>query len=98
MVKSGRSALSMAGLAPADVTLWAPHQANSRIVGAVQNRLSLERATVLGSLRDYGNSSAATVPLSLSLATAGGRDLSGQTALLSAFGAGSLWASAVWRS
>lgn len=98
MERSSRAALSRARLTPDDITLWAPHQANARIVDAVRSRLDLARATVVGSLKDYGNSSAATIPLSLSLAAARGQDLNGHTALLSAFGAGSLWASAVWRS
>jgi len=98
MAASGQAALAEAGLTPDDVTLWAPHQANARIVRAVGDRLALTRATVLGSLADYGNSSAATIPLSLSLAAARGQELTGQTALLSAFGAGTLWASAVWRT
>lgn len=98
MTRSGHKTLTDAGLTARDVTLWAPHQANVRIVSAVRDRLGLAHATTAGSLRDYGNSSAATIPLSLSLAAASGKNLTGQTTLLSAFGAGTLWASALWRS
>jgi 3-oxoacyl-[acyl-carrier-protein] synthase-3 len=97
MVRSGRRALAEAGIAATEVDLWAPHQANDRIVAAVRARLDLGGTPMATPLAAFGNSSAGTIPLSLSL-TARERDISGQTVLLSSFGAGTLWASAVWRT
>lgn len=96
MVRSGRRVLTAAGLGAGDIGAWVPHQANARIVQAVAGRLGLGSAPRLGSLERFGNSSAATIPLSLSLAAAERTPLSGPV-LLSAFGAGTLWASMVWR-
>lgn len=97
MVASGQRALADAGVSATDVDLWAPHQANDRIVAAVRPRLGLAGTPMAASLAAFGNSSAATIPLSLSLA-AGQQDLADRTVLLSSFGAGTLWASAVWRT
>ncbi len=97
MVRSGRAALTSAGLSAADVACWAPHQANARIVSAVRDRLHLGHARLIGSVADHGNSSAATIPLSMSLAMADNTPLPPGPVLMSAFGAGTLWASVVWQ-
>jgi 3-oxoacyl-[acyl-carrier-protein] synthase-3 len=65
-----------------------PHQANSRISDAVAQRLSLSRAQTLGSIADYGNSSAATIPLTLSLTQETDPFRNGEKLLLAAAGAG----------
>lgn len=96
MAASGRAALDRAGLTPGEVKTWVPHQANARIVRAVADRLGLTGARLVGSLESRGNSSAATIPLSLSLAAAQGEGPTDGPVLLSAFGAGTLWASLVW--
>ncbi|MBS0564942.1 MAG: beta-ketoacyl-ACP synthase 3 [Proteobacteria bacterium] len=95
MVGSGQRALRSAGLRADEIATWVPHQANARIVRAVGERLGLGRARLIGSLAEFGNSSAATIPLSLSLAHARGAPPVGPV-LLSAFGAGTVWASLVW--
>lgn len=97
MVQSGERVLTQAGLRSADIRTWVPHQANQRIIRTVRSRLGLEGARTIGSLEQYGNSSAATIPLSLSLAVAGGQAPEAAPILLSAFGAGTLWAAMIWQ-
>ena len=97
MVRSGRKVLAQAGLGAAEIATWAPHQANKRIVARVGQTLRLERAEWLGTLDRHGNSSAATIPLALSCRVAEGGPLRSGPILLSAFGAGTLWGSLIWR-
>lgn len=96
MERSACKVLSEARMTAADVTAWAPHQANGRILSALRERLDLRHAAQIGSLADHGNSSAATIPLGLSLHHDAGEGLEG-VLLMSSFGAGLLWASALWK-
>lgn len=97
MVSASLEALSKAGLTPADITAWAPHQANGRILAQVAARLGLDRAEALGTLARHGNSSAATMPLALSCRAAEG-PLPPGPMLMTAFGAGLLWGAVVWQN
>lgn len=96
MVRSGRTALSRAGLGAPDIATWLPHQANGRIIRRVGQSLGVESAEWLGTLARHGNSSAATIPLALSVRIAEGGPLAAGPVLFSAFGAGTLWGSIVW--
>ncbi|MDP3197674.1 beta-ketoacyl-ACP synthase 3 [Tabrizicola sp.] len=96
MVRSANEALSSAGLVAADISTWAPHQANQRIIDKVRQRLCLHTANCLGTLAEHGNSSAATIPLALSIHVAANGSLDSGRMLFSAFGAGTLWGSAIW--
>ena len=97
VVESGAAAMAAAGVAADDIALFVPHQANVRIISAACDRLGipLERAFV--NIDRYGNTSAASVPLALHEAVEGGRVADGDLVLLSGFGAGMAWASAVLR-
>lgn len=86
MAESSQKALAAAGCAVADVDHWIPHQANARIIGAAQRRLGITADKALGSVREFGNSSAGTIPLTLSLHAE--RLKAGDTLLLTAVGAG----------
>jgi 3-oxoacyl-[acyl-carrier-protein] synthase-3 len=96
-VDSAQAALERAKLTPDDVTLFVPHQANLRIIEAANQRLGipLERTAVV--LDRTGNTSAASIPLALVEAADAGRIGDGDNVLLSGFGAGMTWASAVVR-
>jgi 3-oxoacyl-[acyl-carrier-protein] synthase-3 len=61
------AAVEMAGLEMDEVDHWVPHQANARIIAASQVRLELDDACLITSVREFGNSSAATIPLTMSL-------------------------------
>ena len=95
MVESSERALDRAGLGPDDVTLFVPHQANARIIATAGQRLGIgpDRTAML--LAETGNTSAASIPLTLAAAADDGRLEPGDVVLLVGFGAGMSWASAV---
>ncbi len=97
MVRAGEAALAKASLAVADIDWWIPHQANARILAEAGQRLGIPPARTISIVEDYGNSSAASIPLALSLAVADGRIRPGQRLLLTAAGAGIVEAAAVLR-
>ncbi|HEY8248626.1 MAG TPA: beta-ketoacyl-ACP synthase III [Hyphomicrobium sp.] len=88
MVASSREALGKAQLSVADIDCLIPHQANGRIIAAVAQQLGVSPEKVVSSIAKFGNSSAATIPLSLSLAAGEGRMARGQRLLMCAAGAG----------
>jgi 3-oxoacyl-[acyl-carrier-protein] synthase-3 len=81
-------AIRRAGLQPADIDLFIPHQANVRIVEAVAKGLDLPMDKMFVNLERYGNTSAASVPIALSEAVDSGRVKPGDRIVLVAFGAG----------
>jgi 3-oxoacyl-[acyl-carrier-protein] synthase-3 len=89
--------LNAAGLRPSDVDLYIPHQANIRIINAAVDVLRIPRTKVYNNLDRYGNTSAGSVPLALDEAVAEGRVRPGQLVVLSGFGAGLAWGTAVMR-
>ena len=80
-----------------DADLIIPHQANLRIIHAVADRLKFPREKVIVNIDKYGNSSAATVPVSLDEALRSGRIRPGNKVILAAFGGGLTWGSAFIR-
>lgn len=94
---SATAALDDAELRPEDIDLFVPHQANQRITDALAARLGLGDDRVVSTISTTGNSSAATIPHALAVAASEGRIPDGAIVLLSGFGAGMTWASAVLR-
>ena len=74
-----------------------PHQANIRIINATAKRLGMPMEKVVLTVQDYGNTSAASVPMALDVAVRDGRIQRGQLLLLEAFGGGLTWGSALLR-
>ena len=97
MVRAGEVALQSAGLTSAEVDWWIPHQANVRITREVGDRLGIGAERTISIVEEYGNSSAASIPLALSLAVADGRIRAGQRLLCTAAGAGLVEAGALIR-
>ncbi len=87
--------LERAGLTPADISLFVPHQANLRIIEAARERLGLPLERVVVTLDEYGNNSTASIPLALQRALDQGRLHPGDRVLLVSFGAGLTWAASV---
>ncbi|OCO99975.1 MULTISPECIES: beta-ketoacyl-ACP synthase III [unclassified Ensifer] len=81
-------AMDAAGCAAVEISRFVPHQANARIFDAVCDRLGIEPSRTVRTIADYGNSSAATIPLSLSLAHRARPFVAGENLLLTAAGAG----------
>jgi len=71
-----------------DLTLVVPHQANLRIIRAMQERLGVDDSKVMVNIDRYGNTTAGTIPLGLRDAVAEGRLKKGDLVLLVAVGAG----------
>ncbi len=88
MTEASHKALARAGLSVDDIDYFVPHQANARIVGAAQRQLGVPDQKMLSSVALYANSSAATIPLTLSLAGQQRPFKPGERILMSAAGAG----------
>jgi 3-oxoacyl-[acyl-carrier-protein] synthase-3 len=88
-------ALALAGRRLEDIDLFVYHQANSRIIRAVGVELGLPAERTADYLAGYGNTSAATLPIALTLAEEEGRLRDGAVVLLAAFGAGLAWGATV---
>lgn len=97
MVQCARNAMEEAGIGAGDVARFIPHQANARIFSTVAEQLGIDVARLESSVTDFGNSSAATVPLTLSIARRQGRIVTGDTLLMTAAGAGMTGGAAVYR-
>jgi 3-oxoacyl-[acyl-carrier-protein] synthase-3 len=89
------SAVARSGLELDDIDLFVYHQANGRIIKAVGDRLDLEPARVADYVAHMANTSAASIPLTLSLLREDGRLRIGQKVLLAAIGAGFTWGAGV---
>jgi 3-oxoacyl-[acyl-carrier-protein] synthase III len=84
-----------AGVAPADISAFIPHQANLRIIEAIAKKLGIPRDRVADDIITAGNTSSASIPLAFSRMAEQGRLQPGTPALLLAFGAGLSYASQV---
>jgi 3-oxoacyl-[acyl-carrier-protein] synthase-3 len=87
------------GLSACDVDWLVPHQANQRIIAAATKRLGFEERKVLSNIEEYGNTSAASIPLALAEAVERGDVKAGHKNLTVGFGAGLTWAGGLltWR-
>ncbi len=94
---SVRQALDQAGVSADDVNLVVPHQANERIINAAARRLGIGLDRVMINIADHGNTAAASVPMALCDAANTGRITPGDLVVMTAFGGGVTWASAVFR-
>jgi 3-oxoacyl-[acyl-carrier-protein] synthase-3 len=95
MSDTTQQVVSDAGLALEEIDLFVYHQANSRIISAVGERLDLPPDRVIDCLAEYGNTSAASIPIALSEAASSGLLRKGSRVLLSAFGAGLTWGAGI---
>lgn len=97
--QSVESSLQKAGLTASSIDWLLLHQANQRILDAVATRLEVPPERVISNLANYGNTSAASIPLALDEAVRGGKVKSGDTIAAAGFGAGLTWGSAIvrWR-
>ena len=91
------AAAADAGVAVADVDWFIPHQANMRILEGVARRLGIEESKVVTTVAEHANTSAASIPLALSVAVADGRIKRGDLLLLEAMGGGLTWGACVVR-
>jgi 3-oxoacyl-[acyl-carrier-protein] synthase-3 len=90
--------LGAIGMTAADVDWVVPHQANARILDATARKLGLPAEKVVVTVDQHANTSAASVPLALDVATRDGRIQPGQIVVLEAMGGGFTWGAAVLRT
>jgi 3-oxoacyl-[acyl-carrier-protein] synthase III len=95
VVDSALTTLDRAGVKPSDVAWFVPHQANIRIIESAANRLGFDEERTIVNIDRYGNTSAASIPLALAEAADDGRLRDRDLVLMSGFGAGMTWASAL---
>lgn len=96
-IASIEKVLSDAGVKADELALFVPHQANVRIIESVNAKIGITMDQTAIVLDRTGNTSAASIPLALAAAADAGRLHEGDLVLLSGFGAGMTWASAVIR-
>ncbi|HEY6060715.1 MAG TPA: beta-ketoacyl-ACP synthase III [Gemmatimonadales bacterium] len=97
MPESVQLALRTNGATTADVKLFIAHQANQRISEMVQKQLGLRDDQVYNNIQEYGNTTAASIPIALHEALEAGRLARGDLLILTAFGSGFTWGSAAIR-
>ena len=95
MVDVTHEAAAAAGVALDEIDLFVYHQANARIIGSVARELGADPARVVDVVDRFANTSAASIPIALSVAAQEGRLRPGATVLLAAFGAGLVWGGTV---
>ena len=97
VTKSARNAIENAGVTVEDIDWFIPHQANVRIIESISNRLGLPMEKAVVTIAETANNSAATIPMALDIAVTDERVQPGDLLLLSGFGFGMTWASAIVR-
>jgi 3-oxoacyl-[acyl-carrier-protein] synthase III len=90
-------AFAATGLGPEDLTWFVPHQANRRIIDMSAHKLGIAPEKIVATVHLHGNTSAASIPLALSVASADGRLKTGDLVLLEAVGGGFAWGAALVR-
>ena len=97
LAEAGSAALEQAGLSEADVAWVVPHQANLRIIRSTAQKVGIPMEKVVVTVQDHGNTSAASIPLAMSVAAREGRFKPGDVLLMEAIGGGLAWGAAVLR-
>lgn len=90
-------AMFQANITADDIDWLLLHQANQRIMDAVAKRLKIPQSKILSNIAEYGNTSAASIPLALNAAVRDGRIKTGDVIAASGFGAGLTWGAAIFK-
>ncbi|MCB1339767.1 MAG: ketoacyl-ACP synthase III [Pseudooceanicola sp.] len=97
LAATAEAALEKAGLTSADVDWIVPHQANIRIIQGTAKKMDLPMEQVVVTVQDHGNTSAASIPLALSVGKARGQIKQGDLLVTEAIGGGLAWGAVVLR-
>ncbi len=97
LADAAEKAIDHAGLDLADIDWVVPHQANLRIIKSTAAKLGVPMDKVVVTVQDHGNTSAASIPLALSVAADDGRFKAGDVLLMEAIGGGLAWGAAAMR-
>jgi 3-oxoacyl-[acyl-carrier-protein] synthase-3 len=85
------------GYSASDIDWFVPHQANMRIIDASAKKLGIDAGKVIRTVARHGNTSAASIPLALSVASSEGRLKKGDLVLLESMGGGFTWGAILLR-
>jgi 3-oxoacyl-[acyl-carrier-protein] synthase-3 len=97
LAETAEAALERAGLAPGDVDWIVPHQANLRIIKSTAQKMGVPMERVVVTVQDHGNTSAASIPLALSVGVERGQIRRGDLLVMEAIGGGLAWGAVVLR-
>ncbi|MGL6212098.1 MAG: beta-ketoacyl-ACP synthase III [Paracoccaceae bacterium] len=97
LAETAHTALDRAGLSADDVAWIVPHQANIRIIEGTAKKMGVGMDRVVVTVQDHGNTSAASIPLALSVGVARGQIKPGDLLVTEAIGGGLAWGSVVLR-
>ncbi len=97
LTSTAEAALEKAGLQDADVDWIVPHQANIRIIQGTARKMGIPMDRVIVTVQDHGNTSAASIPLALSVGVAEGKIKRGDVLVSEAIGGGLAWGAVVLR-
>ncbi len=97
LASTADAALAKAGLSADDVAWIVPHQANIRIIQGTAKKMNVPMDRVILTVQDHGNTSAASIPLALSVGVADGRIKRGDLLLSEAIGGGLAWGAVALR-
>ena len=97
LTETAEAALKKAGLQDSDVDWIVPHQANIRIIKGTAKKMGVPMDKVILTVQDHGNTSAASIPLALSVGKARGQIKQGDLLVTEAIGGGLAWGSVVLR-
>ncbi len=90
-------AFDAVGMTAADLDWFVPHQANQRIIHASADKIGIAREKIVITVPQHGNTSAASIPLALDVASKDGRLKKGDLVMVEAMGGGFTWGSALIR-
>ena len=97
MIEATDIALQKAKLDKTDLDWLIPHQANKRIIDAAARYLEMPEEKVIVNIHEYGNTSAASIPIALSEAVQSGKIKDGDLIVFVGFGGGLSWGAVTWR-
>ena len=97
LAATAHTAMDRAGVSAADVDWIVPHQANIRIIQGTAKKMGVSMDRVVVTVQDHGNTSAASIPLALSVARANGQIKAGDLVVTEAIGGGLAWGAVVLR-
>jgi len=97
LTSTAETALGRAGLSDADIDWIVPHQANIRIIAGTAKKMGVPMERVIVTVQEHGNTSAASIPLALSVGVAEGKIKRGDLIVSEAIGGGLAWGAVVLR-
>ena len=97
LAATAETAMERAGVSSKDVDWIVPHQANIRIIQGTARKMGIDMDRVVVSVQDHGNTSAASIPLAMSVGRANGQIKDGDLVVTEAIGGGLAWGAVVLR-